>query len=427
MKNKIKDKLISGILIVGAFAVSGVVNHLKNSDTDKQSIQIEDTVSNNTNEQEIKRTTNNTINNWLDNLKVAKDNDINFILPKDIKDYYIRNNYAVLLSELKQNELINNTRKELFDTYGWKVNMDDYYNKQDKEFYGKNLLTLLGDASSNSLADERSIELYLANNEENNAEDFINNTQEFINNDNNSRVTALLTYKGFMDSKNHRGKFNDDPLGWPDKNIKLKNHHLTPDKQYSGYLWNRSHLIADRFNGEATPENSTTGTRTQNVGDNTTEGGGMVFVENAIAEFYSQNKKPFINIYKKTGFIPLIQVNVNYYPNCSNFDNVYINIVNVYNVQLKFYKLGVTDSNQYLSKYCNLNDLSLENQKYIKSRLDFVYSDKYNKRNNFYDQLFNNENGATVIVPNIINDLEFDYKVESERLPIESTKIYKSK
>ena len=94
MKNKIKNKLISGILIVGALAVSGVVNHLKNSDTDKQSIQIEDTVSNNTNEQEIKRTTNNTINNWLDNLKIAQENNIDFILPKDIKDYYVRNNYA---------------------------------------------------------------------------------------------------------------------------------------------------------------------------------------------------------------------------------------------------------------------------------------------------------------------------------------------
>lgn len=427
MKNKIKNKLISGILIVGALAVSGVVNHLKNSDTDRQSIQIEDTVSNNTNEQEIKRTTNNTINNWLDNLKIAQENNIDFILPKDIKDYYVRNNYAILLNELQQNDKIASFKKELFKNDKWKINMDDYYNAKDKEFYGKNLLTLLGDTSNNEAINNKSPELYLADIKENDIDKFLDNVPEYINNDSQYQVTALLTYKGFMDSKNHRGKFKDDPLGWPSKNIKLENHPLTPDKTYSGYLWNRSHLIADRFNGKAIPENATTGTRTQNVGDNTTEGGGMVFVENAVAEFYSQNKEPFINIYKKTGFVPLIQVNINYYPDCSNFNDSYINIANAYTVQLKFYKLGVTDSNQYLSKYCNLNDLSLENQKYIKSRLDFVYSDKYNKRNNFYDQLFNNENGATVIIPNIINDLEFDYKVESERLPIESTKIYKSK
>lgn len=427
MKNKIKNKLTKKIIGIVIILIAGFIGINIGDNEIKISNKFEDNTYNSNKEKETALAANESINDWLNNLKIAKDNDINFILPKDIKDYYIRNNYAILLSELKQNELINNTKKELFDTHGWKVNIDDYYNKQDKEFYGKNLLTLLGDVSNNSPADEKSIELYLANNEENDAEDFINNTQEFINNDNNSQVTALLTYKGFMDSKNHRGKFDNDPLGWPDKNVKLKNHQLTPDKQYSGYLWNRSHLIADRFNGKATPENSTTGTRTQNVGDNTTEGGGMVFVENAIAEFYSQNKEPFINIYKKTGFIPLIQINVNYYPNCSNFNNTYINIVNVYNVQLKLYKLGVTDSNQYLPKYCNLSDLSSENQKYIKSRFDFVYSDKYTKRNKFYDEIFNNENGSTVIIPNIINGLEFDYEVDNIRWPVQSDIIYKSK
>ena len=53
-----------------------------------------------------------------------------------------------------------------------------------------------------------------------------------------------------------------------------------PDGQaYSGYLYNRSHLLAKSLGGIDDVTNLVTGTRTQNVGDNRGADGGMAFTE----------------------------------------------------------------------------------------------------------------------------------------------------
>lgn len=49
---------------------------------------------------------------------------------------------------------------------------------------------------------------------------------------------------------------------------------------YHGYLWNRSHLLADSLGGEPSERNLVCGTRTQNVGSNH-EDGGMAYCEDA--------------------------------------------------------------------------------------------------------------------------------------------------
>lgn len=48
---------------------------------------------------------------------------------------------------------------------------------------------------------------------------------------------------------------------------------------YHGALFNRSHLLAKSLGGEEVPENMVTGTRTQNVGDNHGQDGGMAYTE----------------------------------------------------------------------------------------------------------------------------------------------------
>lgn len=48
---------------------------------------------------------------------------------------------------------------------------------------------------------------------------------------------------------------------------------------YNGYLFNRSHLVAKSLGGENRIENLVCGTRTQNVGDNTGQDGGMAHTE----------------------------------------------------------------------------------------------------------------------------------------------------
>lgn len=48
---------------------------------------------------------------------------------------------------------------------------------------------------------------------------------------------------------------------------------------YNGYLFNRSHLVAKSLGGQNRIENLVCGTRTQNVGDNTGQDGGMAHTE----------------------------------------------------------------------------------------------------------------------------------------------------
>ena len=60
---------------------------------------------------------------------------------------------------------------------------------------------------------------------------------------------------------------------------------------YHGYLWNRSHLLAKSLGGEDSLRNLITGTRTQNVGSNSSGGGsgGMGFCEKLARDWLAEH------------------------------------------------------------------------------------------------------------------------------------------
>lgn len=79
-----------------------------------------------------------------------------------------------------------------------------------------------------------------------------------------------------------------DPAGWPsgpaaNREVTISAlDDVSGSESYSGWFWNRSHLIADSLGADAVAENLVTGTRTQNVGSTQSSGqyaGGMAFTE----------------------------------------------------------------------------------------------------------------------------------------------------
>lgn len=77
---------------------------------------------------------------------------------------------------------------------------------------------------------------------------------------------------------------------------------------YSGYLFNKSHLIAKSLGGEDVAENMVTGTRTQNVGRNQ-PAGGMAFTETEARDWIDKNPSGTITymatpIYQGTELVP---------------------------------------------------------------------------------------------------------------------------
>lgn len=75
-----------------------------------------------------------------------------------------------------------------------------------------------------------------------------------------------------------------DPAGWPKSNHEVEIAGVGNHRDYHGWFWNRSHLIADSLGGDPVAENLITGTRTQNVGDNVTPGG-MAYTETLAREW----------------------------------------------------------------------------------------------------------------------------------------------
>lgn len=91
------------------------------------------------------------------------------------------------------------------------------------------------------------------------------------------KATGLIT-KTMRDEGSKRERNMPDQIaGWPEHNPKVAI-RLDSGKQYRGFLFNRSHLIAKSLGGEDIPANMVTGTRTQNVGDNQ-PAGGMAYTE----------------------------------------------------------------------------------------------------------------------------------------------------
>ena len=90
-----------------------------------------------------------------------------------------------------------------------------------------------------------------------------------------ANVTFDLMLQGEAASRD--GLSDLHPSGWG-HNAKVT--ITNPDGSvYNGYLFNRSHLVAKSLGGQNRIENLVCGTRTQNVGDNTGQDGGMAHTE----------------------------------------------------------------------------------------------------------------------------------------------------
>lgn len=98
------------------------------------------------------------------------------------------------------------------------------------------------------------------------------------------RVVGNITYKMVKRSAGWREDFAEgsDPAGWGNNRIvKIR---LYNGRYYRGFLWNRSHLIADSLGGHAIRKNLITGTRMQNVGANDGKGG-MAYTERKVVSY----------------------------------------------------------------------------------------------------------------------------------------------
>ena len=122
------------------------------------------------------------------------------------------------------------------------------------------------------------------------------------------RAVGNITYQMVKDSAGWRESFSEgsDPAGWGyNKMVKIK---LYTGNYYSGFLYNRSHLIADSLGGRAVRKNLITGTRMQNVGANDGKGG-MAYTERKVVNYLynHQNATVYYSakpIYKGKELIP---------------------------------------------------------------------------------------------------------------------------
>lgn len=115
------------------------------------------------------------------------------------------------------------------------------------------------------------------------------------------RVVAKVTYKMVADSAGWREsmpKEADEISGWGRQYFVCV--PLSNGKTYSGFSYNRSHLLADCLGGHAVRENLITGTRTQNVGNNMqNEPGGMQYTEQMALDYLRSHQKGWV-YYKAT-------------------------------------------------------------------------------------------------------------------------------
>lgn len=103
------------------------------------------------------------------------------------------------------------------------------------------------------------------------------------------RVNGNITYKMVEESKGWREKFDSDAdkiSGWGhNEKVAID---MANGKTYHGYMYNRSHLVADSLGGAAKRVNLVTGTRTQNVGANNGKGG-MAYAETKARDYLNSH------------------------------------------------------------------------------------------------------------------------------------------
>ena len=103
------------------------------------------------------------------------------------------------------------------------------------------------------------------------------------------RCVANVTYQLMQEgeARDRDGLSDLHPSGWG-HNAKVT--IINPNGSvYNGYLYNRSHLVAKSLGGENRIENLVCGTRTQNVGDNTGQDGGMAHTETLARDWLKEN------------------------------------------------------------------------------------------------------------------------------------------
>lgn len=104
-----------------------------------------------------------------------------------------------------------------------------------------------------------------------------------------SVASAKLTYAQYLASKGSRQGTTLDPPSWP-KNKKVAISFKLTGRVYHGYMYNRSHSIADSLLGKdsyTSKYNFTTGTRSQNVGAD--QNGGMRATEEVAENYWKKN------------------------------------------------------------------------------------------------------------------------------------------
>lgn len=103
------------------------------------------------------------------------------------------------------------------------------------------------------------------------------------------RVVALVTPEMSREGTDREREDIHDihPAGWGhNREVDIVN----PDgSTYHGAIFNRSHLLAKSLGGDDADYNLVTGTRTQNVGDNTGQNGGMAYAEGLARDWLRHN------------------------------------------------------------------------------------------------------------------------------------------
>ena len=105
----------------------------------------------------------------------------------------------------------------------------------------------------------------------------------------------LTSSQRYEASQRDRQDVGVDPSGWTGGNDEVTIPALSGvegSKDYNGWFWNRSHLVADSLGGDAIAENLVTGTRTQNVGSTQVGGqfsGGMAYTELIARDYLDRN------------------------------------------------------------------------------------------------------------------------------------------
>lgn len=111
-------------------------------------------------------------------------------------------------------------------------------------------------------------------------------------------VASKVTYKMVEASAGWRQEWPSDGScdtvsGWGHNGkvtISLPN-----GRSYSGYMYNRSHLLADSLGGDARKDNIVTGTRTQNVGANSSANpGGMAYAETLARDWLYVHRSGYV-------------------------------------------------------------------------------------------------------------------------------------